>query len=203
MTEFKDIFSRAAVKLKGRSLEAKEHTMLFGVEMRMGIHLRCVYIMRTFFKKICKNVKQLNNSMKGFTMLEMLFSFTLFCLFTSFLPPLFQILFADHSIEARIQRMEWEVFVSQIKKEIQTSDDINIVNSQLVLLDGEEMITFQKYGSQIRRLVNMRGHEIVLQNVASVQFEKRGRNVSITVVDIYEHSNMTTIYPFIVMEKSG
>lgn len=148
-------------------------------------------------------MKRLKNNTKGFTMLEMLFSFTLFCVFASFLPLLFQILFDDHSIEARIQTMEWEVFVNQIKKEIQASDDVNVVNDQLVLSDGEEKITFQKYNSQIRRLVNMKGHEIALQNVASVRFEKRRRTVSITVVDIYEHTNVATIYPFIVMENSG
>lgn len=130
-------------------------------------------------------------------MLEMLFSFSVFCLVASFLPLAFSILFQTHSIDVRIQKMEWELFVNQLKKEIQSGDDVEVVNGQLVIVDGEERITIQKYNDLLRRLVNMRGHEVVLQNVQSVHFEKNARSVTITVDDLYGYTHTATVFSFI------
>lgn len=143
-----------------------------------------------------KNVNRLKSE-KGFTMLEMLFAFSIFCLTSSFLPLLFGLIFHEHSIESRIQKLEWELFLSQLKIEIHASEDVKVVNNVLVLTNGELSVSYQQYNNQIRRRVDKKGHEIVLQNVASVFFLERDRGVVIKVEDQYNHDYLATVYPFI------
>lgn len=121
----------------------------------------------------------------------------MFCMLASFLPLFFSIVFNHASIDARIQKMEWELFLSQIKKEIQSCDDLLVVNGQLVLMDGTDIVTFEKYNNQLRRRVNTKGHEIVLQNVESIRFVKGGGGVKIEVKDTFAKYHTATIYSFI------
>ena len=59
--------------------------------------------------------KALNN--KGFTIVEMIISFSAFLFIVSFIPLSFRFLYQDGFVEERLQRMEWEVFIGQAKKE--------------------------------------------------------------------------------------
>lgn len=142
-----------------------------------------------------KNANLLNN--QGFTMLEMLFSFSIFCLITSLLPILFQILFTENSIEGRIQRMEWELFVSQLKKEVQASDFVDVVNGKLTLRRGGQIITFEPYQTVLRRRVDGKGHEVVLQNVEMVSFNKDSSELRVEVKDIYQEKNEASIHTWV------
>lgn len=130
-------------------------------------------------------------------MLEMLFSFSVFCMVASFLPLMFNIVFHNQSIDGRIQEMEWALFVNQLKKEIQASDFVDVVNGELALINGEEVVTFQKYNALLRRRVNGKGHEVVLQNVKNIRFQKIGKAIHIEVVNNFEHRNEVVIYPFV------
>ncbi|MEK4147348.1 MULTISPECIES: competence type IV pilus minor pilin ComGF [Robertmurraya] len=157
--------------------------------------------MKTLLQKRGRNANDLSES--GFTMLEMLFSFSIFCLMISFLPLLFQIIFYDHAVEARIQKMEWELFISQTKKDIQSSDHVEVVNGELILIKGEESISYQKYQNVLRKQVNRKGHEVVLQNVASVTFSKEENAITIEVKDLFHHFNQATIFSFISSVENG
>ncbi|MFE8702493.1 competence type IV pilus minor pilin ComGF [Cytobacillus sp. FJAT-54145] len=134
---------------------------------------------------------------KGFTMLEMLFSFSIFCLVSSFIPITFQLVLDHDSVHTRIQKMEWEVFVYQLSKEIQMSEHTNISNNKLELSIGGETISYEKYGSNIRRLVDYRGHEIVLQNVKGSQFNQTGQTIHINVMDTFNQSHEVNIFTYI------
>ncbi len=137
----------------------------------------------------------LNN--KGFTMLEMLFSFSIFCMVASFLPLFFTILFSQNSIDARIQQMEWELFINQLKKEVQASEFSDVVNGDLTLLYGEEIIVYQQYKNLVRRRVDAKGHEVVLQNVQEIRFEKRNHAIWIEVNNIFGQRESRAIHMFI------
>ena len=99
----------------------------------------------------------------GFTMLEMLFSFSIFLLIVSFLTVGLNFLFQDWKMEARTQRLEWHVFINQLKKEIRLADAANIKAGSIVLTIDGKSVLYEKYGSNLRRRVDMKGHEIVLQ----------------------------------------
>lgn len=130
-------------------------------------------------------------------MLEMLFAFSIFCVVSTFLPLMFQIIFNDHSIETRIQNMEWELFVNQLKKEIQAGESVEIVNGQLRIMNGGDLSTYQKYQEILRKQVNGTGYEVALQNVKSVAFTKNVQSVTIVVETSFNQTKKATIFSFI------
>ena len=147
-----------------------------------------------------KNVKYLNEA--GFTLVEMLLAFSIFLTLVSFLPLISRIMLQDQLLENRIQRMEWEVFSAQIKKEIRVSKKIT-VNNQLLLLEKDgQTISYEKYGTNIRRRVDFKGHEILLQRVSNFRFENIINGVRVYVVDQYGNVYWEEIYAYIQIEVS-
>lgn len=136
----------------------------------------------------------------GFTLIEMLFAFTIFLTIVSFFPLITRIILQDDDIESRIQRMEWEVFISQIKKEIRTSNKITVANQKLFLEKDGQVITYEKYGTNIRRRVNNTGHEILIQNVSFFKFEKIINGVYVSVTDKFGQEYIENIRAFIQIE---
>lgn len=133
-----------------------------------------------------KYMKLLHN--KGFTFIEMIFAFSFFLLIVSFYPVFFQLVSQSGFVEERLQRMEWEVFSAQVKKEIRMSDSIRVENNRLMLKIDKMSIMYEAYNSNIRRRVDLKGHEIMLQNIKAVSFEVIPKGVRITVKDQYNQS---------------
>ncbi|WP_260507958.1 competence type IV pilus minor pilin ComGF [Cytobacillus firmus] len=145
-----------------------------------------------------KSVKYFNNN--GFTMLEMLFAFSIFLMIVSFLPVSFNFLFQDWKMEARTQRLEWHVFINQLKKEIRLADTANISPVSIVLtIDGKSVI-YEKYGSNLRRRVDMKGHEIVLQKLDAITFSTFNGGVEINVSDNFDQKHSAFLYYLMNME---
>jgi competence protein ComGF len=130
---------------------------------------------------IIKNVPSLNE--RGFTMLEMLLSLMMFLMIASMLPLGFGILLDDSVIEEGIRGMEWEVFSSQVKKEIRTAEQVTVQSDKLLLKVDGQFILYEKYASSMRRRVNYKGHEILFQNLSSFTFEQIADGVMISAVD--------------------
>jgi competence protein ComGF len=122
---------------------------------------------------------------QAFTLLEVMFALIIFSTIVFFIAPVFQIMFKNIHSEARLQSMEWEVFGSQVKKEIRMSSRADVVSGRLVLIKNNESIYYEKYQSNLRRRVNSTGHEIILQNVFEVSFIKLNNSIKISVVDIW------------------
>ncbi|UQD52725.1 competence protein comGF [Bacillus methanolicus] len=137
---------------------------------------------------------------KGFTMLEMLFAFTIFCLIISYIPIFYKIVIHEESLNKRLAMMEWEVFVSQVKKEIRMSDRLQISGSKLFLEKDGKLILYEMYGENLRRRVDFTGHEVLLQQVHSIHFQKLHNGVQITVADKRGTEKSTAIRSFIDME---
>lgn len=126
----------------------------------------------------------------------MLLSFSIFCLIATFIPLLFRMILDDYSLDGRIQWMEWEVFINQLNKEIKLSDQVEVVGSDLMIWINDEMVTIQKYNKMIRRKVDMKGHEVMLQNVDSVRFTKGENYIDIEVTDTFGRTNKRKLYSF-------
>jgi competence protein ComGF len=143
-----------------------------------------------------KRVEILNS--RGFTLLEMLFSFSIFCIIVSFLPLLMRIMINDQPFEMRNQRMEWEVFISQMKKEVRLSNKLTVNTSQTLLLEKNgKTVIYEKYGTNIRRRVDYKGNEFLLQNVSFFQFERIVNGVRVKVTDIYGREYLEEVRIFI------
>lgn len=111
--------------------------------------------------------------------------------------PVLHIILDNNDSTGRLQNMEWDVFCSQIKKEIRISSKADVVSGRLVLTNNNETINYEKYGSNIRRRVNSLGHETLLQNVSSVTFIRINNSVKIIVLDVWGKEYIVVVYPYI------
>jgi competence protein ComGF len=133
----------------------------------------------------------------AFTLLEVMFALTIFTTIVFFLAPVFQMMFKNIHSEARLQSMEWEVFGSQVKKEIRMSSRADVVSGRLVLIKNNESIFYEKYQSNLRRRVNSTGHEIILQNVFEVSFVKLNNSIIISVIDIWGKEYSLIVHSYV------
>ncbi|WHZ06123.1 competence type IV pilus minor pilin ComGF [Neobacillus sp. YX16] len=134
---------------------------------------------------------------KAFTLLEVLFAFSIFTTIVFFMFPVFQIISDNKDSNGRLQAMEWDVFCSQIKKEIHISSKAEVISGNLVLTLNNEKILYEKYGSNIRKRVNSTGHETLLQNVSLVTFTRINNSVKITVKDVWEREYSVVVHSYI------
>lgn len=143
-----------------------------------------------------RTVNRLTND--GFTMIEMLFAMVVFSLFAFLLPSMISIIPNDSKLlDERSQNIEYELFISQLNSELQGSSYINVSDGRLFLKYKGETIIFEQYSNNIRRLVDGKGHEIVLQQVDSVEFSEDGQAISIQVIDLYEQTYQSRLYSFL------
>ncbi|GLB58176.1 competence type IV pilus minor pilin ComGF [Cytobacillus sp. NCCP-133] len=150
--------------------------------------------MKMFFIKPKKNVMFFNN--KGFTMLEMLFAFSIFLILASFLPLSFRFLFHDWGLDERTQRLEWAVFINQMKKEVRLADDAEVFESRVTLKVAGQNVSYEKYGSNLRRRVDLKGHEVVLQKIDSVSFTRINGGLKMVVKDIFGEEYSASLYHY-------
>ena len=108
-------------------------------------------------------MKLFNN--KGFTLVEMIFAFSIFLIIASFIPISISMLYQNGLVDERLQKMEWEVFIAQVKKEVRMSDSVSVDGNKLYLKNKDQTILYQQYDSNVRRRVDLKGHEIMLQNI--------------------------------------
>lgn len=139
----------------------------------------------------------------AFTLVEMLFAFSVFLIIVFFISPIFQLMLNHRDLEGRLQDMEWEVFCSQIKKEIRMSTNAEVADRNLVLSEDQGKVTFEKYENSIRRRVNDTGHEIVLQNVSQVMFTRLKNAIKISVKDLNGKDYTVTVYSFLAWGDAG
>jgi competence protein ComGF len=133
----------------------------------------------------------------GFTLLEVMFAFSIFTTVIFFLTPVLQIILNNENSEVRVQEMEWEVFCSQVKKEIRSVSRAEVVSGRLVLTNNNETIYYEKLGTNLRRRVNSSGHEVLLQNVVDVTFSRLKNAVKISVRDSWGHDYSVVIHSYI------
>jgi competence protein ComGF len=154
--------------------------------------------MMVIFPKKYQNALLLNE--KGFTIVEMLIAFMAFCMLVSFFPLAIQTVASNKYMEQRNQKLEWEVFLSQVKKETRLSSQVTVLGDKLLLQKNGETILYEKYGTNLRRRVNYTGHETLLQNVASVRFIKASGGFTIHIKDLEQKEYSANIRPFISIE---
>jgi competence protein ComGF len=146
-------------------------------------------------------VKHLNE--KGFTLLEMMLSLLIFSTVVFFLPPLFSLTLKNDSVYARLHEMEWDVFCSQIKKEIRMSNKADITNEKLFLTSDSGTVIYELYGNKLRRRVDFSGHEILLQNINGVTFIRNKNTIKVTVKNIKGDESSVVIHTYLDWDSSS
>ncbi|MDR6998727.1 competence type IV pilus minor pilin ComGF [Neobacillus niacini] len=152
-----------------------------------------------FFPKqkfvVCKNEK-------AFTLIEAIFALAIFSILVFFMAPLMQIILNNKAIQGEDQPMEWEIFCSQLKREIRTYSRVEVISGKLILTKDAETVQYERYGNNLRRRVNNSGHEIVLQNVSDAAFVLLNNAVKVYAKDVWGKEYSVVIYSFINWDSS-
>ncbi|WP_170885503.1 competence type IV pilus minor pilin ComGF [Bacillus alkalicellulosilyticus] len=115
----------------------------------------------------------------GVTLLEMLMSLFIFMIVVSIFP-LFMATMNKN--EPNLKDFEVQLFYSQLVMEVREARVISVHNNRLSLTkwDGS-LVTIEKYGNKVRRLVNQAGHDVMLQGVDVVLFQVVPEGVTVKV----------------------
>lgn len=143
-----------------------------------------------------KNLFLLNN--KGYVLLEMLLSFFIFTIILSLLFTPLRLMLDRQFSEKELQDMEWELFILELKKETKMSQGIAVANNKLVLYVDGRVVTYEKYGSNIRRRVDSTGHEVALQGINSVEFTMQKNGFQVKVTDRFAMEKETSIRSYLM-----
>ncbi|MFJ7975077.1 competence type IV pilus minor pilin ComGF [Peribacillus sp. NPDC096379] len=140
-------------------------------------------------------VTQLNN--RGFTLIEMLLSLSIFILIAGMIVQLYVVVGKELYQDKRLNQMEWEIFLQQIKGELWQSSSQTILNDSIYMVVGENIISIEKYDHILRRRVNRTGHQIMLQNVSSFHCRMEGNKIVISVKDLAGNTFTRVLRPFV------
>jgi competence protein ComGF len=147
-----------------------------------------------------KNIRErvfVNIGNKGFTLTEALLALSAFCIIATLTPVAYQLLQrVDHS-NVRLQEMQWEVFSSQIKKEIRMSQRIEPQTNRLLLKKDTDTILYELSGTNVRRRLNYTGNETLLQNIKSIRFEGIKNGTLINAQDIWNNTYSVSVRAYI------
>ncbi|WP_404443378.1 prepilin-type N-terminal cleavage/methylation domain-containing protein [Sutcliffiella horikoshii] len=116
---------------------------------------------------------------EGFTLLEVLISFSLVLVLTTFFPLLIKNLITLTEINNGINQMELEVFIQQANREIKIAKRVFVEGKVLVIINqADQRVTYEYYQQKIRRRVNGSGHELLLHHVKSINFVEQENGAS-------------------------
>lgn len=131
----------------------------------------------------------------GFTLIEMIICFFLLSLFFVLFPRLHFIGMENKQLKG-LNDWEWDVFLGQVQlefREVSFVEKIVPENRESMLrfcLRTGDEVTYEKLNNHLIRKVNMRGREVILQNVERVSYEVTPHLLFINVKDrrgiIYE-----------------
>ncbi|WP_185113070.1 competence type IV pilus minor pilin ComGF [Peribacillus sp. FSL E2-0218] len=119
----------------------------------------------------------------GFTMIEMLFSLLILMLISLFVVQLFSIIQTQVEAVNKLHPKEWEVFTMQMHQEIRSSKSQVVRGSGLYLMSGDQLSSIEQYEDKVRRRVDGKGHEVILQNISKFQVKKDGSVIVLVVTD--------------------
>lgn len=144
----------------------------------------------------------MNKSERGFTFIEMLITFSILLVILSFITPFLSVVFRENS--EQFNKLEWQILVQQMKMEIREARDITISNNNSVSFYNiaGDSVSFEKYNNQIRRRVNRKGHEVLLQQITDVKFEPKPNGFLISVLTVDGKAYQAIITAFTPVEVS-
>ncbi|MGI8380841.1 competence type IV pilus minor pilin ComGF [Priestia megaterium] len=137
---------------------------------------------------------------KGFTLVEMLVSFTLFLIIVSFSPIIIPLAKQTYNPDFSMNEMEWEIFVNQLAMEYREAKEVGINATTLTLkMENNQIITYERYEDKIRRRVDESGHEVVLQHIKNIMYEQQKERLLIRSTDGVNKVREETITTFLML----
>lgn len=120
---------------------------------------------------------------RGFTLIETLFALFAFIMMSSLILQMFLIISPAQSKAKSLNMMEWELFLLNIKREVKMSSSSQVNHNQLRLMLNNQVILIEQYQHLLRRRVDDKGHEVMLQGVKSFRVQQEDSFIIVTVKD--------------------
>ncbi|WP_175991056.1 competence type IV pilus minor pilin ComGF [Bacillus sp. Marseille-Q1617] len=125
-----------------------------------------------------KSVLQNN---KGFTLLDALLSLLVLSIISLSFPLIMKGFQTIKTVSVPPRYYEWNLFSESLRNEMWGSGNIMISPEQLSFDKEGERITYERYQNSIRRKVNERGHEVVLQSIHTLAFSQVPQGVKVEI----------------------
>ncbi|WP_068671891.1 competence type IV pilus minor pilin ComGF [Oceanobacillus sp. Castelsardo] len=124
---------------------------------------------------------------KGFSFITMIFALTIISMT---LPIVAYLLQTTSHLSSNYNELSTQQFFQFIRDEIINANDIKIEGNKLKLTQLDSEIIIEQYGALIRRQVDRKGHEILLQDIDQFSIESNPYGIRIkirnTLGDTYE-----------------
>lgn len=142
-----------------------------------------------------KRFVKLLKSESGYTLAEMLFSFSVWLYVVTLIAMFIPFIYVNTQFSNEVEEKEWEIFLHQSKLELRGARQITAVNQRLTFINfSNERVDYEQYGQLIRRRVDGKGHEILLHFVQSVEFKKQANHIEISVRTVNKQKFSAKIY---------
>ncbi|MFD6439300.1 competence type IV pilus minor pilin ComGF [Peribacillus sp. NPDC060186] len=136
----------------------------------------------------------------GFTIIEMLFSLMIVMTTSIFILQLFSIIHTQLESKDKLHPKEWEIFTMQMQQEVRGAKSQDVIENKLYLLSGDQLSFIEQYEDKLRRRVNGKGHEVILQNISKFQVEKDGNVIVLNITDNAGNNVIRRFHPFFKSE---
>ncbi|AXN37505.1 competence type IV pilus minor pilin ComGF [Peribacillus butanolivorans] len=136
----------------------------------------------------------------GFTIIEMLFSLMILMTTSIFILQLFSIIHTQLESKDKLHPKEWEIFTMQMQQEVRGAKSQDVIENKLYLLSGDQLSFIEQYEDKLRRRVNGKGHEVILQNISKFKVEKDGNVIVLNITDKAGNTVIRRFHPFFKSE---
>lgn len=125
-------------------------------------------------KKLKKDIAYKNNRFNAFTLIEMLFSFSIFCIVLSLIPPLFQTVTVLNKQVNDTSLINFEFFAQDITRELNEIPikNITVENNHLVVKHEDELTNYTFTKEKIYKTIDGKGNITLLQNLKDFKITK-------------------------------
>lgn len=131
---------------------------------------------------------------KGFSLIECILSLLILSTILCFFPLLIKAYERiDHAISTE-KDFEWNLFLMELRKELRTSNGWEVTKNGLYLKSGQEIVVYEKYNNLIRRRVDGKGHEVVLQKIKQINFSSNKNEIILHVQFTNNHTREAHLF---------
>lgn len=140
---------------------------------------------RSVIKKIKYTALRKSN---GFTMIEMMINLSIIIMIMSLLPLIYMNIYQLSGKSTDHFDVNNAMFQRDLYEELNNADYVEIVNNQLWIFTGDDIIQYLYHKHRIIRKLNQEGYIIMLEGVKNAYFEIRDNAVYLSIERFNKHT---------------
>lgn len=140
---------------------------------------------RSVIKKIKYTALRKSN---GFTMIEMMINLSIIIMIMSLLPLIYMNIYQLSGKSTDHFDINNAMFQRDLYEELNNADYVEIVNNQLWIFTGDDIIQYLYHKHRIIRKLNQEGYIIMLEGVKNAYFEIRDNAVYLSIERFNKHT---------------